>query len=185
MIVYDAHSHIGIDSFHPLEGRIGDYFSLAKRNGVVIANIMAVPSPVYKIGGIEKQPLFWEVSGNTFSYYSREKVGGNWIIKSKNPANPYREYNNLLEDFLKGITQPNLKFVPLMHPLLDTPEQLEEVVSKGPIAIKIHGIACGIIPEEVPSHILEIIGKSSIPIIVHTDNAPPSFKGPIDYLRRC
>jgi hypothetical protein len=61
---------------------------------------------------------------------------------------------------------------------------LEKVVSEKPTAVKIHGIAAGIMPEQVPKEVFKIIAQSGRPIILHTDNFNGSLETPFNYLRR-
>jgi hypothetical protein len=58
------------------------------------------------------------------------------------------------------------------------------MLSKNPVAVKIHGVAAGVIPEQIPKSVLEIIAKSGRPIILHTDNINGSLENPFDYLRK-
>jgi hypothetical protein len=181
---YDAHSHIGTDTFIEREGNVSTYLKTAEKLHVTTSNIMPVPCPTYKTSKGTTQALIWEGVPSGFRYF-RKTLSESGTVVEENPVNPYAEANNNLRQVIdKKNSGINLRYVPLIHPLLDAQEQVEKILSQRPIAVKIHGIAAGITPKQVPEGLLRVIASSRIPVIVHTDNFSKKPKTSFDYLRR-
>lgn len=171
----DSHSHIGNDSFHPLEGNLKEYLSNASCLGIKSANIMPVPCPIYvSSSGKKIQSLIWEIRDSKIILEKRisDKYGN--VKKIKNPKNPYKEYNSIIEKKIKKVKEIDLNFIPLIHPYLDTPKHLEEILDKFPKAIKIHGIAGGIVPKKISKDFWKRVYDSNVPLILHTDSGIPA-----------
>lgn len=183
--VYDAHSHIGIDVFIKRHAEIFSYLETAKKLKIKKANIMPAPCPFYETQEGKIQALIWEREKRNFKYFRiTEKEGRK--TKIENPPNPYSEANNQLRSILSSLKNPNidLRYIPLIHPLLDEQSHLEKLIEEDIVAIKIHGIAAGIEPSQVPRSVLELISKSGIPVILHTDNTQEDTNVPFNYLRK-
>jgi hypothetical protein len=173
ILMIDSHSHIGRDSFHPIEGDLEEYVSIALQLGIKSANLMPVPCPRYEppdgTEGGKIQSLEWSFEGVTITPYKIISERDGRTTKIKNPINPYQEYNKIVEEKIKEVKAIKIQFIPLVHPVLDTPEYLESILKKHPKAVKIHGVAAGISPKEIPKYLLEMLSKYNIPLIIHTD----------------
>lgn len=185
MKVYDGHSHLGKDSFYPLRGDNESFISLFSKLEISEANIMPVPCPEYFFENTSKRSLVWEFSKGKFNYFNQIKCGGEWINSTQNPINPYKEFNEILRNNLTKVSAPFLiHFVPLVHPILDQEDYLDKLLSDSKIiGIKIHGLACGITPKQMPPRFLRQVSRSRVPIIVHTDYIPLE-NTPFNYLRK-
>jgi len=179
---FDGHSHIGKDTFFPIEGNLIKYIELLKQNNIIEANVMGVACPTYELNGEKFQSLIWTFENKRFKYHSRKKIKNEWIQTQENPVNPYAEYNAQVKKEL-NVDNIKLNFVPLIHPTLDTEEHISNIISENPIAVKIHGLACAITPSETNKEILKLVASKNIPIIVHTDNHPTE-NNPFEYLRK-
>ncbi len=166
--IIDAHSHIGTDSFHTFVGEIGEYARQATSIGVTDSLLMPPPSP--KIVVNEKViNLLWKYNFNqqefVFSYLGEEY--------SKNTGaflTPYALANYVIKnDILSLRSSINFYFVPLVHPIFDSPGYIEQLLLEKPKAIKVHGIAAGLSPKEIPNNFFKLVKKYDVPIIVHTD----------------
>ncbi len=183
--IYDAHSHIGTDLFFKREGALKDYFSLSQILKIKKANIMSTPSPKYFEDDKLIEALFWEENNKKINYFKKIYEGDEVKIV-ENPVNPYKQANKKLKEQIHNEKNQdvNLEYVPLVHPKLDTLDHLEEILINNPVAIKIHGIAAGIIPTEISNNFLKTIAKYDVPVIVHTDNYNKSITNPLAYFRK-
>jgi len=167
----DSHSHFG-KSFLGPENRPSVYLKRADVDASVIAP-GACPETIED--GQTYRPCIWKIGANgEASYYQQILDATGVIIESKlSNTNPYQEVNRNLIDTAKylNISQPPSVFVmPLHHPLLDTPEEVSELL-KIPevVALKIHGIAtfCG--PHDISDKIVDVMLKNDKPFVVHSD----------------
>lgn len=181
-MIYDAHSHIGVDAFHFIPSTIERYLSLAKNLGIEEANLMPVPSPVYTdSSGTIIKPLIWKFEENSFHHYRVEE--NNEVVFRNCPSNPYSEINGLLRNNIKA--QPErlkISFIPLIHPLYDRIDYINSLLDLNPRAVKIHGIASGIYPEQTSPELLELFSQRKTPVIVHTDFYTENPRDPIELL---
>lgn len=184
-MIYDSHSHLGIDSFHNIPGNLELYIKQAHELGILKSNLMPVPSPAYEKDGVLIKPLIWRYEGKKFLNFRLEQKGSS-ISSTPNPVNPYKEINDILEKVIKEKNSNiSLYFIPLVHPLLDSTKQIDYILSKNPRAIKIHGVACGIKPEQIPQKILSQIARAELPVIIHTDYySLPDENNPLKILYR-
>lgn len=183
--IYDAHSHIGSDLFFKREGNLDEYFILADMLKIVKANIMPPPSPKYFEENKLIESLFWESNGRKINYLKRIRSEKELKIV-ENPINPYAQANQQLKEKIDKYKKKEiiLRYVPLIHPTLDTLDYLDELLMQKPAALKIHGIAAGIVPEQISKSFLKTIAKSNIPVIVHTDNTCDSSNTLFNYFRK-
>ena len=68
---YDAHSHIGTDTFIEREGNVSTYLKTAEKLHVTTSNIMPVPCPTYKTSKGTTQALRWEGVPSGFRYFRK------------------------------------------------------------------------------------------------------------------
>lgn len=181
-MIYDAHSHIGVDAFHFLPSTIEGYLQKAEKLNIDEANLMPVPSPVYTdISGTIIKPLTWKFEDNSFHHYKIEKNED--IIFKNCSLNPYSEFNNLLRNNLLNQSEElKLNFIPLIHPIYDRTDYVNSLLDLNPRAVKIHGIASGIFPEQTRSELLELFSQRKIPVIIHTDFYTKDPREPIELL---
>ena len=181
-MIYDAHSHVGVDAFHFIPSTIERYSLLAEDLCIGEANLMPVPSPVYTdSSGTIIKPLIWKFEGNSFHHY-RVEENSERVFRNC-PSNPYSEINDLLRNNITD--QPErlkINFIPLIHPLYDKINYVNSLLNLNPRAVKIHGIASGIYPEQANPELLELFSQRNTPIIIHTDFYTENPREPIELL---
>ena len=178
----DSHSHfsikeggdkVGIEYYFGREGNLDEYCNMAVRNHIVEAMLMPCPTPVIisENGSRLSVPVTWTEKDGKIVYFSRTVEAGREVI-DKPKVNPYSEVNSRLWRYLKTYDSKGVKlnFVPLIHLVYDNMDYLEELISQRPKAFKFHGIGLGIDDfHKVNIELIKRIGKSGIPVIVHTD----------------
>lgn len=178
----DSHSHfsinegeekVGVECYFPREGNINDYYELAVKNNIVEAMLMPCPTPIIirENGRIINTPITWQERNGKIVYFCRNiENGKEKIFEPKD--NPYSEINFRLREYLLNYNSKEVKFnfIPLIHLVFDTPDYVDELISLKPKAFKVHGIGLGLDDfSKINTALLKKIGKSKIPIIVHTD----------------
>ena len=159
MVIIDAHSHIGQDYLFG-KSDLKDYIEFCKRNKIQYGTLMPQPNACYCINGKLTPCLVWNYQSNKIEYST---------YNEKN-ENPYKYLNYYLYRQCKDENEININFIPIIHPVLDTPEYIEELITHiEPVAIKIHGIGSGVIPSNISSQLITILKKYQLPIIVHTE----------------
>lgn len=178
--IIDSHSHIGIDRFFRFKGNIQEYVKECQEIGVTDSLLMSTPCPVISYDDKTIIPLIWEYKNKHFSYYQEEN-GQRREVKQ----NPYELANTLLQVSINHVknSEINLKFIPLVHPKYDTIQYLNEILSKKPPAIKLHGIAAAFSPYEISNEFWSILRKYNMPVIVHTDYDNTNNDTPLTMLR--
>ena len=166
--IIDAHSHIGNDSFHPFVGEIYEYAKYAAAIGVTDSLLMPPPSPKIIINK-EIINFLWRYDFNKheflFNYIEAEYLKDSNVFPT-----PYLLANSIIKKNILNCTSAiHFHFVPLVHPIFDSPQYIERLLTEKPKAIKVHGIAAGMSPEELPTHFVQLVKKYDVPIIVHTD----------------
>ncbi len=157
--IIDAHSHIGYD-YKFGTSKLSEYIDFCKRNGITVGNLMPQPNPAYTINGNVVPCMTWEYNDGRISYDT-------YNHKSENPYKYINYYHYYQCRNIKGIT---INFIPLVHPILDRIEYLEEMINiMKPNAIKLHGIGGGFGPKDIPKQFIEFIKKYNIPIITHIE----------------
>ena len=158
MDIIDSHSHIGYDwcwGKSDIEG----YEKVSRIEGITTALLMPAPGQIdFKTG---KRIILYEYDKNGFTYSSEltDKLPNTRII------------NKQIHDIIKSYNGDlNIKFIPLIHPLLDNSEYLYELIELyNPVAFKIHGVATRVIPSLITKEFITHLKIIGIPIIVHTD----------------
>ena len=182
--IIDAHSHIGVDSFYPFEGTLQEYVANAKQMGITDSILMPVTSPAIYYGNHKNSQLLWQFDSSTKSFSFRSMGVKSCIVNSRFKIHPYAVYNDIIKNAVSSFsTDINLHFIPLVHPLLDSLRYLEYILNNHPKAIKIHGIAAGIFPSQVPDDFWIMLKDYNIPVIVHTDFNSSDSTSPISILR--
>lgn len=174
-LIVDCHSHIGKDYFWR-ESNIDEYLKIVEEQGINLSLLMPVPGQIIP-SMPSKRYFIWSADDNgSIKFYSEDN--------SREIINPYKKVNDYAFEIIsKHNTKNNLEFIPLIHPLLDTPEHIISLCEKyHPVALKIHGVACGIGPNDIPSNIINALKTVNLPIIVHTDYCANPQK-PIEYMR--
>ena len=191
--VVDGHSHLAFETDEEIVGQniimpkipdILDYRKIASKNEISEVMFCPCTSPVIinKIKNSAIAYCLWEYSNGKFNYYSQTVENGK-ITKSDIPYNPYEVINDRLFNYTKSLNEDfKINFVPAINLYFDTKEYLEELISKKPKALKVHGISTGIYDlNKIDKELLELISSSGIPLVIHTDycNNP---KSPIEKL---
>lgn len=163
MRIIDCHSHIGHD-IGCLEAKIDNYLTLASKEKITDALLMPVPNQIVDENEEEKLYLRWKFA-NGIVYYSD--------YYKNSLKNPYLITNEKLFSKINNTNANiNMHFIPLIHPLLDTYDYLDYIKQiYKPVAIKIHGLAAGLIPKELCTNeeAIKKLKYLGLPIIVHTD----------------
>ena len=170
----DIHSHIGADRFMPRIGRIEEYCREAAELGVVSAFLIPTVCPRYPKDGGLFTPSFWEIQGMELTLCSEFEQEG--IVERRAvESNPFAEYNGMVEamitEYQKLGDHPRLSlhFVPLAHPLRDTPDHLRELVDGSPPCLKVHGTSWAVDPRAIPSEFFKLLQTHDMPLMIHTD----------------
>lgn len=177
----DGHSHLAFETEEEIVGQniampkipdILDYRKIASKNEISEVMFCPCTSPVIinKIKNSAIAYCLWEYANGRFNYYSQTVENGK-ITKSNIPYNPYKVINERLFEYTKTLDEDfNINFVPAINLYFDTKEYIEELISKKPKALKVHGISTGIYDlNKIDEDILKIISNSNIPLVIHTD----------------
>ena len=173
--IIDCHSHIGKD-YYWRESNISEYLKIMEKQKIDLSLLMPVPGQVIP-DMPNKRYFFWTANGkNNIRFHSD--------CCFQEIINPFAQVNDYIHEVVSlNNKNKNLKFIPIIHPLLDTPEHIISIYEKyQPVAFKIHGVACGIGPKDIPEKVIRILKKIDLPIIVHTDYCE-NPKTPIEYIR--
>lgn len=170
-MIIDAHSHIGNEKFNNRkEITINTYVDFMNRVGIDVGMVMPVPCPLVpdKFFNFQKGKtiLSWKYIDNHYEFFSDVEE-----ITKRKLKNPYYEVNKYYNSIVnKNNLNKKIVFVPIIHPILDTDQYLEELITTvNPVALKIHSVGTLCSPLEIRKSYTEIIKKYDIPIIVHTD----------------
>ena len=157
--IIDAHSHIGYD-YKFGNSKLNEYIAFCKRNGITIGNLMPQPNPAYTINGKKVPCVMWEYNNGKVLYDT---------YNHKN-ENPYKYLNYYYYYQCRKIKDFTINFIPLVHPILDRIEYLEEMITvMKPNAIKLHGIGGGFGPKDIPQKFIDFVKKYDIPIVTHIE----------------
>lgn len=166
----DSHSHFGKDCFWSIEGNVDKYIKNAKENKIAEVYAMSVPCPVIMHNNSKKILSIYELEGKEFKHYSVEERDGNKICSSNLLGiNPYKLANDYIYDISKKENGIKIHYVPLLHPYYYSSDDILEHIKRGVKMFKIHGIACGVIPELIDEKFFRIIEYYQVPLLVHTD----------------
>lgn len=159
----DTHSHIGHDLFHPIEGTIEKYLEIQKNYNISHSFIMPCPCPIDEISKIA--PVVWKMQNGKLNYSQMDTK--NKAIIGESIPNSYMKIN----DYYKNLLNPfsNISFVPLVHPLLDSLEYINNLLICGVKIVKIHGVAAGVLPENINPEFFKLLSSYKASIIIHTD----------------
>ena len=168
--VIDAHSHFGNDKFWVHEGDVDYYVQKAKEHGIGATLAMPVPSPVFKEGDREETLSYYEVENGEIKHYHVEKRPDKEIwIPHLQGTNPYKKANDAIYKMCQERKDFQFEYVPLLHPNYYSEEDIAENVQRGANIFKIHGIACGIDPQEIDPEFFHLLEKYRAKLIIHTD----------------
>lgn len=157
--IIDAHSHIGIDYKYGTS-KLDEYVEFCKKNGITKANVMPQPNPAYVINGKIVPCMTWQYKDGKITYETYDNTN----------KNPYKYINYYYYQQCKNVKEMNINFIPLIHPILDELQYVEELIKKiKPIAIKLHGIGSGIAPKDIPQEFIELLKKYNLPVITHVE----------------
>lgn len=163
-MIIDTHSHFGKD-YYCGDINIDNYIDCCKKMGVTTGFLMPSPWPMYEKDGKEIVSLIWEHQNFTQRSYYKVKNGN----RIKITENPYLDVNYAYYNLLKEKTQMDLRFVPLLHGVLDTGSYLEKILNEmQPPAIKIHNFASGFSIDNINMELIDVIKQKNIPLIIHT-----------------
>ena len=169
--IIDSHSHIGIDNTWNLAGSLSEYISKASKIGITESFLMPVPMPIIGIGRYKVIPI--AIGSDGENDYIVQGVENQKEIRGIPVAqNPYQYANAILYQKIVTYKEADIKlhFVPLIHPLFDTIEYLEQlIIFYEPVALKLHGYSSIISPKEISYEFWKLIHFYDIPLIIHTD----------------
>ena len=169
--IIDCHSHIGTDNAWEVKGTLSEYIKKVEEMGITESFLMPVPMPIISIGHYSIIPIILGTDGeNDYIVQGVEDLSGERGIPLS--QNPYQYANLMLYQRIAVCKNSNIKlhFIPLVHPLFDTIEYLEQlIISFNPKALKLHGYSCLISPYEIGNDFWELIHFYDIPLIIHTD----------------
>lgn len=169
--IIDSHSHIGTDNTWDLKGDLEEYISKANKLGITESLLMPVPMPIIGIGRYKVVPIVLGSDGeNDYIVQGVEDQNENRGVPVA--RNPYHYANAILYQKIAAYRRNDIKlhFVPLIHPVFDTIEYLEQlIIFYEPVALKLHGYSSIISPQEISDEFWELIQRYDIPLIIHTD----------------
>lgn len=174
----DAHGHIGPSYLGP-QSDLRDYVSNASKIGVVASIVSPGPTPVVIKDGNENFPCLWKYESGKVIYFQQQNEGGESKQTEAN-SNPYHDVNVEMFKKVKGVREIKMYVMPIHHPILDTTEEVKQMVKVYPsIALKLHGISTFTGPEDVKMETIDLLRKEGKPIIVHTDTYTGAPQSPI------
>ncbi len=191
LYIIDAHSHFGEDGYWPNVGDYAKYIETCEK--LLINEVFAMPVPcpvIIKDDGTKILLSNHKMSGNNLEHYRVEKNNGKRIeIPHLLNSNPYKEANDKLYEMTKNNDSTiKMNYVPLIHPYYYSNADFEEHRNRGAKMLKIHGIACGVIPEKIDDKFFELLEEIQIPVIIHTDYSKDenilSYNSAINWISR-
>ena len=117
--IIDAHSHIGIDYKYGTS-KLDEYVEFCKKNGITKANVMPQPNPAYVINGKIVPCMTWQYKDGKITYETYDNTN----------KNPYKYINYYYYQQCKNVKEMNINFIPLIHPILDELQYVEELIKK-------------------------------------------------------
>lgn len=168
--VIDSHSHFGNDNFWPNKGDAKEYIR-NNCNNVREVFAMSVPCPVILNEDGSKTILsYYRIEGGRINHYKVcEKDGEKKYSANLLGENPYKIANDYIYNMCKQYDKIKFNYVPIIHPYYYSYEDLINHVKRGAKIFKIHGVACGVIPQKINNEFFEILECLNIPILIHTD----------------
>lgn len=169
--IIDSHSHFGEDSFWPNQGYIDEYMKETEPHNVKETFAMSVPCPViYKEDGSKNILSYYKINGQEINHYRvNEKNGIKTYTKNIFGVNPYKEANDYIYSLCSQNNDIKFNYVPLIHPYYYSIDDFSEHIKRGAKLFKIHGVACGVIPQKINPEFFKILEFLQIPLIIHTD----------------
>lgn len=180
----DAHSHFGSTYLGPISS-ISGYKKKASQIGITDVIASPGPSPEYILDKNIYRPCIWKKYRNQIIYVQQIYDNTNKKIIREMPANrnPYAFVNRhlLKQAKIENLkSTPRIHVMPLHHPLIDTDEEIEEMISlKSTIAIKVHGVATHTSPKNIRETVLRLLKSTNKPLVVHTDTFTEKPTAPI------
>ena len=166
----DGHSHFGVDKFWVHDGEEDFYVRKAKEAGIGGCLAMPVPCPTFKNGDREEILSFYEEENGERKHYHVEKRPDKEIwIPHLQGVNPYKKANDAIYKMCQDRKDFIFEYVPLLHPKYYSEEDIAENVKRGARIFKIHGIACGVNPQEIDPEFFHLLEKYGAKLIIHTD----------------
>jgi len=174
----DSQVNIGKSVFGP-NCDIDYYNKISSGLGITKAIIMPTLTHELKTSEFIERSCIWERKGSDTIYRREIFYPSGEIIREINPENPYRFMNRYA---LKKIRNLNMNsqieyfFIPKIHPILDTKEEIESLISeKEVVGLKINGLATYTSPNQIPEYIVRLTEEHHKPLLVHTDYLNPKF----------
>lgn len=171
-MIIDIHSHLGKMTNWP-EAEIHDYLYTMERENVDISFLFPLPYQL-SFDGLERVILKYKLDGD-------KPVFSSDVLESL--QNPYAIVNEHYYNVIRNCRTENkeLMFVPILHPILDSPDYLRTMILKyDPPALKLHGTGSGIVPSDISEEIIKIFRDSDLPLIIHTDFSRTNDQNYID-----
>ncbi len=171
--IIDAHSHI-FPSYRGPKNDFDVYNREVLKLGVRVCVVSPGPCPEYKKNDFLYRPCVWDFRHGEFLQLQQFCSLKTKEVLSELPAirNPFLEINEKLlklADELKN-SPLRMKIMPLIHPLLDEFSIIERWINETHVgALKFHGLATAMGPEDISQEVVGILQKTNRPIVVHTD----------------
>lgn len=125
--------------------------------------------------GFTEHSCMWRIDGQNRLIYEKFLFrGGKRVSTATNPKKPYFYSNKYTLEYLRNnktmADGRRFFFVPIVHPKLDRPQDLEHFLNdENAVAVKLHGLATHTIPAEVPGWVPRLASRYDKPFIIHTD----------------
>lgn len=177
--IIDAHGHFGRHMKGPLN-RLEDYQNESPKS-VLHSVISPGPTPLYVRPGDDRLyvPARWirNSTDGTFKYVQQywDSKSLDVLEEHASSINPYMETNNY---WLNRAEETNnthsnhnvIHIMPIHHPILDTVDEVKRLLyDSRTIALKVHGAACAVAPNDIKPEVIDLLKSANKPIIVHTD----------------
>ncbi len=174
--VTDPEVHIGKNMFGATSDLSIFKQYMAKLN---VVRAILIPESTYELqlqNGYTEQSCIWNVDQSTGEiHYKRILFRGEERIEEPNPKAPLLSSNKHYLEVVKYENKHNnswrrFYFAPILHPKLDTPEDIEQFLNEdATVGIKMHGISGHFTPNDVPGWVPKLAKSYDIPFIIHTD----------------
>lgn len=178
-IIVDCQINNGLTYKGP-NNNLSIYDKIAKNLGVTHALVLPTSTHVLDFGEFREESCIWEDSPTGVRYFKRIKPHNGEIREEDNPKSPSAIMNTLTLEKIRSLNRvSSIKyfFIPIVHPVLDTSEDLENFLSeKETVAIKIHGLSTHTTSNDIPEWIVTLANKYNKVVYIHTDFLNPSYE---------
>lgn len=168
--IVDCHSHFGIDNFWPNHGTINEYIENTQPLGINEVFAMSVACPVINGKNFKKILSLHRLENNEIKHYYVESIDEKTlVVPNAQGVNPYKLANDYIYNLSKSNCKLKINYVPLIHPYYYSIDDMLEHIKRGAKMFKIHGIACGVIPELISEDFFKLLEHCGVALLIHTD----------------